>query len=400
MKIGMILDNPFPPDPRVENEAVTLIQQGHEVFLYCLDYSQDQAAVEEVNGIQVRRFWVPTYLKSVSALAYTIPYYHNYLHKSIREFLEKEQIDVIHVHDMQIARAVFRVNEKLKKPLVLDLHENRPEIMKFYTHVQSGLGQLTIYPSIWKKREFQFIRAATKTVVVTEEAKAYYVAQTGRSPQDFIVVPNTVRKAFYQTPFIDAKIVKRYRPYFTLLYLGDTGERRGLKTVVEAMQYILPEIPEIRFVCVGKSKSDPQLKAYIRSMGVEEQVEMAGWQDFRLFQSYIEASSICVSPLHRNLHHDTTFANKVFQYLSLRKPVIVSNCPSQENLIHQYDCGLVFQERDAADFAEQVLKLYKDAPLRKRLGENGRRMVEQHMNWDISSTQLNALYRDFAQKIG
>jgi len=35
MRIGMILDKTFPPDPRVANEAVSLIEKGHEVFLFC-----------------------------------------------------------------------------------------------------------------------------------------------------------------------------------------------------------------------------------------------------------------------------------------------------------------------------------------------------------------------------
>ena len=30
----MILDAVFPPDPRVENEAVSLVKAGHEVFLF------------------------------------------------------------------------------------------------------------------------------------------------------------------------------------------------------------------------------------------------------------------------------------------------------------------------------------------------------------------------------
>ena len=38
MRIGMILDSVFPPDPRVENEAVSLIKADHEVFLFCLHY--------------------------------------------------------------------------------------------------------------------------------------------------------------------------------------------------------------------------------------------------------------------------------------------------------------------------------------------------------------------------
>ena len=42
MKIGMILDDVFPPDPRVENEAITLINSGHEVFLFCLTYGNQK----------------------------------------------------------------------------------------------------------------------------------------------------------------------------------------------------------------------------------------------------------------------------------------------------------------------------------------------------------------------
>ena len=33
MKIGMILDAPYPIDPRVSNEASALISAGHEVYL-------------------------------------------------------------------------------------------------------------------------------------------------------------------------------------------------------------------------------------------------------------------------------------------------------------------------------------------------------------------------------
>ena len=46
----MILDAPFPPDPRVENEAVSLIKAGHEVFLFCLKYADEVSEV--INGIQ------------------------------------------------------------------------------------------------------------------------------------------------------------------------------------------------------------------------------------------------------------------------------------------------------------------------------------------------------------
>ena len=39
-KIGMILDESFPPDPRVMNECKLLINEGYQVFLFCLDYGR------------------------------------------------------------------------------------------------------------------------------------------------------------------------------------------------------------------------------------------------------------------------------------------------------------------------------------------------------------------------
>ena len=38
MRIGMILDAPFPDDARVSNECDELIKRGHKIFLFCLSY--------------------------------------------------------------------------------------------------------------------------------------------------------------------------------------------------------------------------------------------------------------------------------------------------------------------------------------------------------------------------
>ena len=74
MKIGMILDKPFPPDPRVENEALTLIEAGYEVFLFCLTYKNDKTS-ETYKGIQLRRYSSGKIEYKLSALSYTLPFY-------------------------------------------------------------------------------------------------------------------------------------------------------------------------------------------------------------------------------------------------------------------------------------------------------------------------------------
>lgn len=392
----MILDSAFPPDPRVENEAQTLIRNGHSVCLFTIDYSHKRKEYEIINGIEVYRKHLPKHLYKFSALAYTLPYYHWYLQKVIYEFITANDIQAIHIHDIQVARAVFMVNKKLKKPLVLDLHENRPEIMKYYTHVNTGPGKMLISTSGWKKFESRYIRLADKVVVVTDEAKEYYISKTGADRGRIYVVPNSVRPEFYNDYTIDDDILTRHKDRYVILYLGDTGLRRGLETAIRSLEFLIPKIPGIRLLIVGRSKTDPLLKKLVSNNNWDDHVEFTGWKNPDLFQSYLMASDIGISPIHKNLHHDTTYANKIFQYMAFGKPVIVSNCTAQENLVKKYQCGLVFRDRDAIDFSEKIISLYSDRDLYARLSANAREAIHSHLNWDILSTELIKLYRELS----
>jgi len=87
MRIGMILDASFPPDPRVENEAVSLVKNGHEVFLFCLKYNKKQED-EIINGILIKRYPSNKLEYKLSALAYTIPIYSFLMKKKIKNFIK------------------------------------------------------------------------------------------------------------------------------------------------------------------------------------------------------------------------------------------------------------------------------------------------------------------------
>ena len=393
MNIGMILDKPFPADPRVANEASTLVRQGHQVFLYCFDYSGALPQYEVIEGIQVCRYRVAKWMYSISALAYTIPVYHMMLKRSIIEFIQDRNIQALHIHDITVARVVFQANEHFDLPIILDLHENRPEIMKYYHHVNTPLGKLLIRPSVWKKFEGKYMREATKVLLVTELAKAHYVKTSNISPEKIIAVPNTVRKSFYTDYKTHNEIIEKYKSHFTLLYWGHTALRRGVRTVISAMPKLIEEIPNIKFICAGRSPTDHILERDVVKHGVEKYVDLVGMQDPLLFHSFIIASDLCVCPLHRNIHHDTTYANKIFQYLSMERPIIVSDSTAQAEIARTGQCGLVFEDRNAGDLADQILRLYRDPGLRKSLGANGRQIIEEQFHWENTSRALGEMYK-------
>ena len=393
MRIGMILDKTFPPDPRVENEAIALIEGGHEVFLFCLKYDQNSKD-QEIQKIKVKRYLSNTLEYKLSALAYTFPFYTKIMEKKISNFLEKNKIEVLHIHDIRIAQAAFNANKKMQLPTVLDLHDNMPEVMKLYPHLQKFPGKQLISPKKWKIKEEQFVQMASKVVTVSQEFISEVENRT-KITNKLVLVPNTVRKAFYEDAVIQQDILEKYKNNFVLLYLGDTGLRRGLSTAIEAVKQLKETIATIKLVIVGSNTTDPILKKQVKDLQLNAFVDFEGWQNVSLFPSYILASNVCISPLHRNIQHDVAYANKIFQYMSFAKPVLVSDATAQKNLIHKTKSGLVHQEKNAVDFAKKVMQLYDDSNLQKELGLHGKLFIENEFCWEKVSQNLLEIYEEF-----
>lgn len=391
MRVAMILDGAFPPDPRVENEAISLIQSGHEVFLFCLSYTTDFLNSESIKGIQIRRFYCPPFMRKLMALAYTNGMYHRRLTKMIRHFLSDVNPDVIHAHDLQSARSVFQAKSPHHK-VILDLHENRPEIMKYYAHVKNFPGKFLIRPAKWKTFEKLYMKEADRIIVVTESARDYYVNNYGLPAQKFTIVPNTIQPEFYTNYALDSKITDRFKETINLLYLGETGLRRGTLDLVRAMKLILQKEPKVRLIIVGKSKEDQLLIQEVARLGLENHVFFEGWKPFETFQSYLSIASIGYSLLHRNIHHDTTYANKVFQYLSFGVPVVVSDSTAQKLIVEKHQCGLISEAQNIQDIAEKSLQIIQDSALSKLFSENGKNSIQSELNWDMISTDLIRLY--------
>ncbi|QOD60578.1 glycosyltransferase family 4 protein [Polaribacter haliotis] len=391
MRIGMILDAPFPPDPRVENEAVSLVNSGHEVFLFCLKYDNEKDS-EIINGIQIRRFSSNKLEYKLSALAYTIPVYSMLMKAKIDTFIQQNKIEALHIHDIRVAEAVFKLNKKYNLPVVLDLHDNMPEVMKLYPHLQKFPGKYIISPKKWKKKEEEFIHKADKVISVSPEFLETLKTRIPSCENKLVLVPNTIRKTFFENYTLNHKIVEKYKNDFVLLYLGDTHLRRGLQTAISAVNILKNSIPNIKLVIVGKNTTDIILMKQVKELELESFVDFEGWQDVSLFQSYIIASAVCISPLHRNLQHDVAYANKIFQYMSLGKPLLVSDAIAQKRLIEKANTGLVHTEKDIEDFSNKVLQLYNDKKLRETLGKNGEAFIKNEFCWEQTSKKLIDLY--------
>ena len=399
MNIGMVLDKQFPPDPRVENEAIVLAQNGFKVFLFCLTYTPSEVGAQDYKGFTVVRYLSSQIEYKSSAIAYDVPFYHSRMQKKIQQFMLDNDIDVWHIHDMRTAKAVYTLNKRVNLPVVLDLHDNYPEIMKYYPHMQKFPGKYIISPRRWKQGEQECIEKATKVISVSYALVDELKQRIPQEKEKVILVPNTVTEDFYKKAVTFKEIEEQYKDDFVLLYVGDTHIRRGLLTAIEAVYKLKEEIPNIKLVIVGKSTTDFTLKDKVKELDLENFVRFEGWQDVKKFPSYIKSANVGLSPLHRNPQHDVAYANKIFQCMSFSIPLLVSDAPAQKELVQKIDSGWIHRDRDADDFAKQVLEIYKNPLLAKQKGENGHRFIEEEFKWEKVSHNLIDIYQNIENNL-
>lgn len=384
IRVGMIFHGEYPPHPRIENQALNLIDNNVEVFLFCLTYNINEEVEKKYKGINLVKVYYPRFVYQLSALAYTFPLYHWIVRNKIYQFIKKYKIEYLHVHNMVIAQTVFELNKKFKLPVVFDIHENLPEIMKYYPHLKTRMGKLLINPKKWKAMEEKFIAKADKVIVVTEDAKVEVILRTKTTKEKVKVLPNFTNPNFLKATY-DPIIINKYSGKFKVLYIGDTGERRGLISVVRSIKFLKETIPNLAIIIVGKSKDDTELQKEIINEKASSFVFLEGWQKESTLSDFVHMSDIGICPILRNLHHDTTYANKIFQYAMHGKAILASDCPSQAKLINENKWGLIHEAGNAEDFANKLLELYNNEEERIQFGTNSKKSIVTKYNFESNN---------------
>ncbi len=391
LKIGMLLDNEFPPDLRVENEMRTLAKAGYDIHLLCYDFSGLKSKIETFDkSITIHRVKVSKqFHNKFNALALTLPVYFSFWKKQTKDFIIQTNIDIIHVHDLRLTHVGHWVKQKFKIPFVLDLHENYPAALSYYTFSTSFPGNLLISIKRWKKYEREQVSKADAIIAVIEEM-GERINALGVSPNNIFVIPNYINIETFDDHKINVKINRKDNEIL-LIYSGGFDRHRGLETVINAMQHIQSINENIKLHLVGSGKTETELKELVNKLNLEN-VTFHGWQKERTIPSFIEACDIGIVPHLKNNHTDFTIPHKLFQYLFKRKAVIVSDCNPLKRLVNKMQAGLVFKSGDDKDLSEKILTLANSPDLRNQMAEKGYNSIIQKYNWQTSALELNRLY--------
>lgn len=387
MKILMLLDHPFPPDTRVENEMKSLTDAGYEVHLACFQKNNEPLMEKSAYGV-IHRKNVSKFIIKSSVGALKFPFYFNYWRHFVDELFSNETFDVIHVHDLPLAKVGYEAKCKYGVRFVLDLHENWPVLLQLSKHTNTFLGKLLSSNDQWVRYEKEMCVLADKIIVVVDEAKSR-VSGLGINSEKIEVVSNTLDiKQFDPIERKEFKIDK-----FRMLYVGGINYHRGIQYVIKAIALLKKKGIEVHFDLVGDGSYLDDIKRLIDELGVCDNVTVHGFKHYTQICYIYESANVALIPHVKSGHTDNTIPHKIFQYLYAGIPMIVSNCDPLVRIVNETKGGLSYRYDHPEELADIIAGFYSHPEQLNNYVQHGRQAVIDRYNWKVDGEKLVCLYK-------
>ena len=347
--------------------------------------------------------------------------------------LHLEKLDVIHTHTWYVAMAGFWAKKLYGIPFVLTTHSLEP--LRAWKAEQLGTGYAL---SSWMERTA--ILDADAIVAVShgtkdDIVKAYPEVDASR----IHVIHNGIDLEQYQyTPEIAA--LEKYgvdpeKPY--VLFVGRITRQKGVTHLVEAIQY-LPEGTQV-VLCAG-APDTPEIAAEMRAKvervrkftpgseraAVENFTENGGhsiatgdptgtghnlvWiEQMVTREEAIQLYSHCAVFCCPSVYEPFGIIN--LEAMACKAPVVASATGGILEVVVDEETGHLVEFEadpvttfpvDAAKFAkylaERITGLLNDPEKAQRMGEAGRKRVEEHFSWTAIAAQTIKLYEGLVAK--
>ena len=387
MRILMVLfDNSYPKDPRVRKEVKTLAKEGHRIMIIARRDEGEEK--RESDDAEIVRVEFP--LMKRGGVLYAILYYGLTRHLALYWIfkLRKWKPHAIHVHDLPAAISSMVAAKLMGLPLIVDMHEDWPELLLFYSKGRSTLSKVLTYPVYLalKIEERVLLKLADGIITISEEFRDLLLKR-GADPHKVVVVHNTIDLG--ELELLGDVPVPELEGDLKLVYVGGLGPHRDLETVIKGVKLLRDEGVDATLYLVGDGFYRRRLEELMLELGLKDRVHFTGWLPFKEAMGYIKASDLGVIPIVDFPEAHISFPNKIQQYMYFSKPLIVADVKSLSRIVRECGCGFTYRPGDPHSFKYSVLSHLREFD---KLGSDGRKFLER-FNWAHSSRNLINFYR-------
>jgi len=267
------------------NTSKHLVRLGHQVVILDRQYTKDDPAVEQLEGVEIVRLKVmqfpfgraPAFVRFVlaelNAALFAL---------SVSSYLRNNssKIDVIHLHLTSIGLIVSILNRKLRKKIVYTCHLGEWEL--------SG-RKLSLFERVHLFLDPSLMRRVNRVIALNDSARERFVSESRINANKIVVVHNGVDTDFFR-PYteIGQSTRKKYglEGKLAVLFVGRMARIKGVEHLVNAANMLVNDFGygNAVFVLVGpftfdateKPINKEEMLGYIKRQRLDRNIVLTG----------------------------------------------------------------------------------------------------------------------------
>lgn len=312
--------------------------------------------------------------------------------RQVAKIINQVQPDVIHVHNRPLL--ALALQRRLDRPIPIILHMHN------------------LYESLGKRER---PRPGTKIPVAGFAACSRFVLDRERprlwlGAALFRVIYNGVETDAYYSRWDQEVLVKEVRRSHgleaepTVLFAGKLREAKGVHILLKAMTRVWEIAPQAVLVLVGGTeygqgrtmRETPFLKQLRRILSqASGKVVLTGFIPPDAMPRAYLLGDVFVGPSQIEEGLGLVFLEAAAAGL----PLIATRRGGIPEVVRHGETGLLLDRQDDdAELAAKIIKLLDDAPLRQRLGQQGRSWVLANFTWEKIAYTLEAFYDEVKEQ--
>lgn len=343
-------------------EVKSLADQGFKVFLIIRNDKNEVRnkvqiqRVPEQMGI-LRRFFFDLIVAPIKVL--------------------RTRAQVVHFHDPELIFTGL-ILKLFRKKVIYDIHE-----LVYYQIGDRRLYNLnSVIQKIYLLFEFLALKYFDLIILAEEGYLSYYLRKYQGQSDKIKVISN----------FPVVQLINSVKPLpntskkLVLIYVGGLSRVRGIKELIESTENLKDQV---ELWLLGEWEDNNYF--------VECQ-SLTGWKNIKYFgfvrleevYKYMKAADIGVALLYPIPNHLTSLAVKIFEYMACGIPMLLSDFPLWEEKFSE--CSVFADPYNPKAISEAIHSLCTDKDMRIRLGNGGKKLVNEHYSWESESKKLINMY--------
>lgn len=295
----------------------------------------------------------------------------------LKKLIKKENIDLIHAHDVKASIAAYLAGNSLKIPVISHIHV-------------TYLWMKNLSPLKFIDRYFR--NKYSVSLACSEMVRDFYLENNNKVQQSKILFLDNAFN-FNEFSKISPRDTKEFKKelnfdedIFIYGFLGRLLEVKGADLMIDSFYEIQKKLDNVILLIVGDGPERDKLQSQVNEYGITDKVVFTGYK--KNVYDYMNIFDCFILP---SIREGLPIA--VLEAMAMRKPVITTPVAGLKKLIKNGFNGIMLEQRTKEKLCEAMISINKNGELSDKISEDAYNYLYENYHIDLYVKKIEDLYK-------